>query len=105
MVGPSRRMVVNSCGSLDVMEGVWPQVCASGWEILVVMLGICLPLGACWTGGALGWAQRGLWVLHMCGVSLEGAGSSRGPTKPIMHLCVQPSQALEAMQLAVVTGT
>lgn len=39
MVGPSQRMIVSSCGSLDVLEGVWPQVCGSGWEILVVMLG------------------------------------------------------------------
>lgn len=38
-VEPSQRMVVSSCGSLDVLEGAWPQVCGSAWEMLVVMLG------------------------------------------------------------------
>lgn len=64
--------------------------------------GNCLPFGACrWCSG---WAQQKLWALHMCGASLVGAGNSWGPTKPITHLCDQASQALEAVQLALVTG-
>lgn len=27
-------MIASSCGSLDVLEGAWPQVCGSGWEML-----------------------------------------------------------------------
>lgn len=30
---------MNLCGSLDVLQALWPQACGSGWEILVVVLG------------------------------------------------------------------
>lgn len=88
------------CGSPDVLEVAWPQVCGSDWEILVVTLG--KGIASSWSlldRWYSGWAQRRLWALHVYGVSLEGAGSSWGQTKPIMHLCDQASQALEAVLL------
>ena len=54
------------CGSLDVLEGTWTEVHGSGWETSDdAGQGNCLPLEACWTGGAQDDTTKALGATHV----------------------------------------